>query len=267
MDQIQRLPRTLVVLLLSTVVGAAACGSASSSPVSPSGSSVPGASASTSAAPSVAGPVTSEDDAIARVIAQEPRFTGITEHDPELIGQGSWYEVAPAPGAGGYIVTIRVGWGDCPSGCIDKHTWVYSVAPDGTVTLQSEGGSDVPPDAWPAPGGGTGQQGGTGGTGGTGLHFTALAGPTCPVEQPGDPACAPKPVPNVPLVIMDGAGKVLDKLVLNAAGTGVITLDAGDYVVRAEGVEGYMSGPEAQRVTVVDGRMTEVTLMFDTGMR
>jgi len=59
----------------------------------------------------------------------------------------------------------------------------------------------------------------------------------------------------------------MDKLALNAGGTGVMTLDPGDYIVRAEGVEGFMSGPEAQRVTVLDGRMTEVMLAFDTGIR
>ena len=37
--------------------------------------------------------------------------------------------------------------------------------------------------------------------------------------------------------------------------------------VRAEGVQGFMGGPEAQRVTVVDGRMTQVDLQFDTGIR
>jgi hypothetical protein len=157
---------------------------------------------------------------------------------------------------------MRIGWGDCPAGCIDEHSWVYAVAPDGSVKLQSQGGSEVPPDAWPSPG----SSGGDVQTG-TGLHITATAGPTCPVEQPGDPACAPKPVPDVSVVIMDGDGKMLDRLVLNAAGTGVIVLDPGDYIVRAEGVQGYMSGPEAQRVTVVDGRMTQVDLQFDTGIR
>jgi hypothetical protein len=253
MDQVPSLPRMLASLVLVLGISVAACAGASA----PSGS--PGASP----APSVGGPVTTPEDAVARVIAQEPRFAGITARDPDMIGQASWYEVAPASGVGAFVVTIRVGWGDCPSGCIEEHTWVYAVAPDGTVTLQSEGGNAVPSDAWPAPGAGGGGAAGQG----TGLHFTAVAGPTCPVEQPGDPACAPKPVPNVPLVVMDGSGNVMDKLVLNAGGTGVITLDAGDYIIRAEGVEGFMSGPEAQRVTVVDGRVTEVLLTFDTGIR
>jgi hypothetical protein len=254
MDQFPCLPRMFASLLFAVAISVAACGGAAA----PSGS--PGASP----APSVGGPVTTPEDAVARVVAGEPRFAGISKRDPDMIGQANWYEVAPASGVGAFLVTMRLGWGDCPSGCIEEHTWVYAVAPDGTVTLQSEGGNTVPPEAWPAPGG---SGGGTGEQTGTGLHFTAVAGPTCPVEQPGDPACAPKPVPNVPLVIMDGNGNIMDKLVLNAAGTGVITLDPGDYIIRAEGVEGFMAGPGAQRVTVVDGRMTEVLLAFDTGIR
>jgi hypothetical protein len=254
MDQIRSLPRSFAGLLLVMLLSVTACG----------GSGAVSGSPIASPAPSVGGSVTTPEDAVARVVAHEPRYAGITKRDPEMIGQASWYEVAAASGVGAFVVTIRIGWGDCPSGCIEEHTWVYAVAPDGSVTLQSEGGNGVPPDAWPAAGSGGG---GTGGQAGTGLHFTAVAGPTCPVEQPGDPACAPRPVPNVPLVIMDGNGTIMDKLVLNAAGTGVITLDPGDYIIRAEGVEGFMSGPEAQRVTVVDGQVTEVMLAFDTGIR
>ena len=250
MDHVRRFSHLLLALIMSIMVATAAC----------SGASSPTGSAGPSTAPSAGGPVTSEGDALARVVQQEPRFAGITKRDPNLIGQANWYEIAPASGVGAYLVTIRIGWGDCPSGCIDEHTWMYAVAPDGSVTLQSQGGTDVPPDAWPAPGG-------EGQAGATGLHFTAVAGPTCPVEQPGDPACAPKPVPNVPIVIMDGTGKMLDKLVLNASGVGVLTLDPGDYIIRTEGVQGYMSGPEAQRVTVVAGRVTQVDLRFDTGIR
>jgi hypothetical protein len=146
MDQINRLPRMLVSLLVAIAlsIGAAACSAAGA----PSG--LPAAST----APSGGGPVTSEEDAVARVVEHEPRFRGITKRDPDMIGQARWYEVAPASGVGAFTVTFSVGWGDCPSGCIDEHTWVYAVAPDGSVTLRSEQGTDVPPDAWPASGAG-----------------------------------------------------------------------------------------------------------------
>jgi hypothetical protein len=255
MDQIPSLPRTFLALLFAILLASAGCSAANAPSNAPAGS--PAASPASSVG---GGTVTTEDQALAAVIAAEPRFAGITKKDPDMIGQSSWYEIKPASGVGAFVVTMRVGWGDCPSGCIEEHTWVYAVAPEGTVSLQSQGGDEVPADAWPSPGAGAAQTA-------TGIHVTAMAGPTCPVEQPGDPACAPKPVPNVSVVIMDGNGTILDRIVLNASGTGVITLDPGDYIIRAEGVQGFMSGPEAQRVTVVGGRMTQVDLQFDTGIR
>jgi hypothetical protein len=140
MDQVPCLPRMLASLVLAIAFSVAACSGASA----PTGSPVP----------SVGGPVTTPEDAVARVVALEPRFNGISMRDPDMIGQASWYQVAPASGVGAYLVTVRVGWGDCPSGCIEEHTWLYAVAPDGTVTLQSEEGDAVPADALPAPGGG-----------------------------------------------------------------------------------------------------------------
>src|ERR671925_869213 len=141
--------RRLALLLLGATFLVATCGGAGSSPA-PVGSPSP--------SPSFAGPVRTEADAVARVVAHEPRFGGIHARDPELIGQAAWYEVAPASGVGAYIVTMRIGWGDCPSGCLEEHTWTYAVLPDGGVRLQSEAGGAVPPDAWPSPaGGGTGE--------------------------------------------------------------------------------------------------------------
>ncbi len=238
-----------IVLAAAAVLSLAACGVGAAPTASPRPSASP-----------AGGPVTTEADALARVIAHEPRFTGIRPRDPGMIGQSSWYEVTPASGVGAFIVSMRVGWGDCQAGCIDEHTWLYAVAPDGTVTLQSEGGAAVPPAAFPSPGGGDGT--------GTGIQVIAVAGPTCPVETvPPDPACAPKPVPNVTVIVMDAAGAVQKKVVLDAAGQGFLDLQPGGYVVNAEGVAGFMNGPEAQRVTVEDGRITEVTLAFDTGIR
>ncbi len=93
--------------------------------------------------------VTLPEDALARVITTEPRLTGIAPLDPDAVGQASWYEVAPASGVGAFVVSVRIGWGDCQAGCIDEHTWVYAVRPDGTVSVVSESGPPVPADAWP----------------------------------------------------------------------------------------------------------------------
>ena len=96
-------------------------------------------------------PVTTTADALARVVEREPRFSGVKPFDTGLVGQSSWYTVEPASGVGAFIVTMRIGWGDCEAGCIGEHRWVFTVAPDGAVALVSERGVPVPADAWPTP--------------------------------------------------------------------------------------------------------------------
>jgi hypothetical protein len=128
------LERTLLLISAALLVACCAAGSGASQP------------------PADGGPVNTEDQAVARVVAREPRLAGIQKRDPEMIGQSNWYEVTPASGVGAFIVTVRVGWGDCQAGCIDEHTWVYAVLPDGTVNLQSDGGGEVPDAAWPSTG-------------------------------------------------------------------------------------------------------------------
>ena len=140
----------LAALLLAACSGAG--GGASAAPsLSASGSPLVPASAGASAP--AGGPVTTPEQAWAAVAATDPRFADIEPKDPDLIGQSAWYEVTPASGVGAFIVTVYVGWGDCPAGCIDHHTWTFSVAPDGTVTLQSEDGDEPPTDAFPDAGG------------------------------------------------------------------------------------------------------------------
>jgi hypothetical protein len=147
------LRRTLPAFLLLAAVGLAACtGSGGGASAAPSLEATGSPLVPESAAPSADGPVTTPEQAWAAVKASDPRFANIMPKDPDLIGQSAWYEVVPASGVGAFIVTVNVGWGDCPSGCIDQHVWTFSVAPDGTVTLQSETGDEPPPDAFPATG-------------------------------------------------------------------------------------------------------------------
>ena len=230
-------------LLLSLIVVVAACsaGSARATPVPP-------------------GPlVTTPEQAVARVIAEHPRFAGIVERDPELIGQANWYEVMPASGVGAFLVTMRLGWGDCPAGCIDEHRWVFAVAPDGGVSLQSETGSDVPHEVWPS---------GDGPEVRTGVLLQALAGPTCPVEtQPPDPACAPRPVSGATVRVLDGGGSEVASAVLDETGAAFIALVPGQYVIEPGEVEGLMGTPTPQDAVVVHGRVTPVALDYDTGIR
>lgn len=239
-------------LLLATLLGigllVAACGGTSRDP-----SVVP----TVPPAPTLE-PVTTPEGAVAAVIAREPRLTGITEFDPELIGQGTYYEVSQASGVGAFVVRVTVGWGDCPAGCINRHEWLYAVQPDGTAVLQAESGDPVPNDVWPSPGG----------DGRTGVLLTAVAGPVCPVETiPPEPECAPRPVPGAVVVVRDVAGDEVTLVTLDAGGFAFVELPAGSYSLEAEGVPELMGTPAAQSVTVIDGLAMPITLQYDTGIR
>ncbi len=78
------------------------------------------------------------------VRAISPLFDGIEPKDPNLIGQGSYWEAVPLDSAtppSGWTVTYVVGWGDCQAGCIDRHSWTWTVAADGSTTFVGEEGS------------------------------------------------------------------------------------------------------------------------------
>ena len=92
--------------------------------------------------PPAVGPLTA-DEAVALVLAMDPRFGVLKPRDLGMIGQSAWYEVVPT--GTGYLVTVSIGWGDCPSGCIERRTWVYSVSASGVVELASVSGADGPP--------------------------------------------------------------------------------------------------------------------------
>lgn len=201
--------------------------------------------------------ITKPEQAVARVILAEPRLTGITAFDPNLIGQSSWYKVAPASGGGAFVVNVWIGWGDCPAGCIDQHEWVYAVGPDGTVTTVSEKGEPMPDEAWPR----------ATAASRTGIGGTATAGPVCPVEKPGDPNCDARPVAGATIVMRDASGAEVARVQTGADGTFFADVAPGGYVVEAQPVEGLMGIPSPQGVTVNDGIASSVQLGYDTGIR
>jgi hypothetical protein len=96
------------------------------------------------AAPTVA----SAEDAAALVVASDPRFEGAIPRDPQMIGASRWWE-ASANDDGSYTVKVTIGWGDCPAGCINQHTWTYRVGRDGALKLVEETGVPVPPSLTP----------------------------------------------------------------------------------------------------------------------
>jgi hypothetical protein len=192
-------------------------------------------------------PVTTPEQAAGLVLAQDARFHDLPRHDINLIGQGSWWDVTKT--AQGYEVTVQIGWGDCQAGCISRHTWVYSVARDGTVRLVSEQGD-------PLPSAGTGNVSGK-----------VVAGPTCPVESsPPDPQCAPRQVAGATLIIQDLAGRTVATLISDGTGAFSLTLPPGDYVLVAQPVDGLMGTAPPVSFSVA-GSPVELTVGYDTGIR
>jgi hypothetical protein len=126
------------LLLVAACTGATASSSPSQAAATPSAQASSSAAAS---APSGEAPGTPEE-AAALVIAQNQDFLGFGAKNPDAIGQCCWWEVTQT--SEGYRVLVHAGWGDCPSGCIENHEWVYAVSSAGEVELLEESGDPVP---------------------------------------------------------------------------------------------------------------------------
>jgi len=195
-------------------------------------------------------PVSPPGDATAAarlVLAINPRFAGIEKHDAALIGQASWYEVTARDD--GWAVTVRIGWGDCPSGCIHQHRWTFSVSSAGGVTPTGESG-----DALPQVGAVTGN---------------VTAGPVCPVERlPPDPSCAPRPVAGALMIVQTTAGREVARTTSAADGTFHLTLAPGAYHLVPQPVAAYMGTAQPIDFRVEVGEPTpELEVSYDTGIR
>lgn len=226
--------------------GAPAASSGATGQASPSGGATPAGSH-----------VAAADAAFAAVRARSPWFDGIKPKNPDLIGQAAWWEAKPAPD-GKWAVTVSVGWGDCEAGCIDRHAWQWLVAADGGLTFQGESGSPLPVGA--APGlAATATASGIGGI--------VRAGPTCPVQRPGDSACADRAVPGAVLVIRDAGGAEAARFTTDGSGLFRVDLAPGDYTIEPQPVASAIGVAPTQRVTVAAGRLTLVDVSYDTGIR
>jgi len=168
-------------------------------------------------------------------------------------------------------VTFQVGWGDCPAGCINNHTWTFAVSKDGAVAITAEQGQPVPPGT---PGSGIKSgAGGSGGTtgggilpGGSGIEGHVTAGPTCPVARPNDPACADRPLEGVTIVVLTAAGNEAGRTITDASGYYGITLPSGPYTIEPQPVQGMVRGSPPVPVVVGEG-VTTVDIPYDTGIR
>jgi hypothetical protein len=100
----------------------------------------------------------------------------------------------------------------------------------------------------------------------TGFHGRALAGPTCPVVRPNDPACADRPIAGATIHVLDATGTEIAVLTTDPAGAFGLGVPAGVYRLVADPVPGLMRAPAPTDVEVGTG-VSEIDLAFDTGIR
>jgi hypothetical protein len=208
------------------------------------------------ASPSPGAGVTTADEAMAAVRARTPLFDGIKRKDPNMIGQGSWWDAQE--GANAWTVSIEVGWGDCQSGCIDRHTWSWDVDAKGTLTFGQEQGTPLASQVLSSLQQASKAQG---------IGGWATAGPTCPVERPNDPACAQHMVGGAVLHVKGGDGKEVATFTTDGSGLFRIALGPGEYTVEAAPVQGLMGTPGPATAEVQAGDETWLDLAYDTGIR
>ncbi|HEV7200642.1 MAG TPA: hypothetical protein VGO32_07555 [Candidatus Limnocylindria bacterium] len=197
--------------------------------------------------PTPAGSSVTATAALDLVRGEDPLFTGVIAHDPEAIGQAGWFEQTETED--GWEIVIRIGWGDCPAGCISEHRWTYTVTVAGEVTLVEESGHPLPTD--------------------TAVRGTVVAGPTCPVmTDPPDPSCADRPVSDAELVVLTGDGAEVARTTSATDGTFAIALASGAYRLEPQPVEGLMGTAEPIEFSVVWGMpIPELVVSYDTGIR
>ena len=113
------------------------------------------------------------------------------------------------------------------------------------------------------PGAGASPTAGTGSVAGV-----AVAGPTCPVvTDPPQSGCGDRPVAGATLVVVDQAGDEIATATTGDDGRFHLDLPPGTYEVQPHPVDGLMGTAPPVGVTVSVGQPTEVTVVYDTGIR
>ena len=98
----------------------------------------------------------------------------------------------------------------------------------------------------------------------SGVEGGVTAGPTCPVQRPGQ-SCPPAPVAGA-VDALDNSGQVVASSVIGSDGAYQLSLPAGSYTlhVRHDGM--YPRCPDVSAM-VSDGAMTHVDISCDSGIR
>ncbi|MHB8397996.1 MAG: hypothetical protein ACYDCI_03585 [Candidatus Limnocylindrales bacterium] len=109
------------------------------------------------------------------------------------------------------------------------------------------------------------------GAGGGGIVVvgTVLAGPTCPVQRPGDSACADRPVAGAVLDVTTVGGAEVARVTSDGAGGFQVTLPVGAYVLVPQPVPGLLgtAPPVAFTVSASGSSPASLDVSYDTGIR
>ena len=244
--------RGLVTGAIAFVLTACAAAGPTPTPTTSPLAGGPTPTPSVSPSPPAAG-VASAAQAAALVLESDPRYATVRPGDTNVIGQCCTYEAEDAPS--GYVVTINLGWNDCPSGCINHQKTIFHVDPDGAIAIVEQSGDENPPTP-----------SGEGGTAAVTLHLRA--GPTCPVvRNPPDPACQPRSVANADVVLKGPDGAERGRATSNADGEVVLQTPPGAYYVEPQPVQGLLGTAPAAAFSVVGGETVDINLDYDTGIR
>ena len=100
----------------------------------------------------------------------------------------------------------------------------------------------------------------------TGVRGIVLAGPTCPVERPGQSACV-RPVSGATILALDSAGREVGRAASDAGGAYFLPLAPGSYRIVPQPVQGLMGVAPESTVTVPQGMPAQLDLEYDTGIR
>jgi len=98
------------------------------------------------------------------------------------------------------------------------------------------------------------------------LVVTVQAGPTCPVEQVGNP-CDPWRPPRVTLIVERASGERVASLVARNGRGALEGLDAGRYRLIPQRVSGLLGTPAPVGFSITAGDVTRLLLNYDTGIR
>lgn len=100
----------------------------------------------------------------------------------------------------------------------------------------------------------------------------ATAGPVCPVERPGDSACAPRPVGGAVIVVTRPNGTEVARVTTAADGRFSLDLPAGDYLLVPQPVDGvHGTAPSVPFIVDSTGQPgaspAPLQVEYDTGIR